>query len=290
MVQLRIMDPLYSFLGRSLVKPILYFGLGLSMFYQGYHLIAPAEDGRGFMQRNLAERLCAKVAGDLPKKEGVPSLAVLELAGDRQGNVTKLLREKIAASGEFRVLEEPFLGKLLREFGGQGISVTRLEDAVAAARRIGVDLVLFGEIPEYDVKERTGTLKLELRVAERATGQAIFAQTFAEEMGGSLILSSYWRARIADSSKGRRIFVWIVFALLLPLLTIPLIRRLISEESNILNLATLLGYTIVDMLLALLLTGFWIPTIWTAGILILALAGSGYYNYRIASIVERMSH
>jgi hypothetical protein len=289
-MQFRLMDPVWSFLGRSLIKPVLFLVLGISMLYQGYRLIAPAGDDIGFMRRNLAERVSEKVTSGLPRREGVPSLAVLDLVGDEQGYVTRLLREKIAASGGYRVLEEAFLRKLLREFGGQSLSVTRLEDAVAAARRIGVDLILFGDIPEYGVKETTGSLKLELRMAERATGQAIFAQTFAEEIGGSLVLSSYWRARIADSSKGRRIFIWIVFTLLLPLVTIPLIRRLTFEESNLVNLAMLAGYTVVDMLLALLLTGFWIPTIWTAGILILALATSGYYNYHVASLVERMSH
>ena len=290
MPQFRIMDPFWSFLGRLAVKPIIFAGLGLSMLWQTYSMFTPAEDGLGFMQRNLAERICAQVLNDLPRKEGVPSLAVLDLAGDAQGHVGSLLRGKISASGEYRVLEESFLRKLLREFGKSSVPATRLEDAVAASRQIGVDLILFGEIPEYEVKERTGSLKLELRMAERATGQAIFARSYAEDIGGSLILSSYWRARIADSSKGRRIFIWAAFTILLPLVTIPMIRRLISEESNLMNLAMLLAYTTVDMILALLLTGFWIPTIWTAAILILALAGSGYYNFRVASLVESMSH
>jgi hypothetical protein len=127
-------------------------------------------------------------------------------------------------------------------------------------------------------------------MAERSSGQAIFARSYFESMGGGGLASSYWRARIADSSKGRRIFIWVAFTLLLPLVSLPLIRRLLSEDSNLINLALLLAYTIVDMLFALLLTGFWIPTVWTAIFLILALAGSGYYNYRIANMVDRLSH
>jgi hypothetical protein len=65
---------------------------------------------------------------------------------------------------------------------------------------------------------------------------------------------------------------------------------LTAVDSNLLNLGLLLGYTLLDMLAALLLTGFWIPTVWTMGILLLALAASGYYNYRIASFIERMRH
>jgi hypothetical protein len=290
MVQFRIMDPVWSFLGRTMVKTFIYAGLGLSLLYQGYQVLTPDGETPGLMRQNLAERICAQVARDLPKMEGMPSLAVLDLAGDKEGFLSNILREKIIAAERYRILDESFFRKLMREAGRAGVPVSNLEDAIAAARQIGVDLILFGEVPEYDVTEKTGTLKVELRMAERSTGQAVFVRTYKEEAGGDLVLNSYWRARIAGSSKGRRIFIWVVAVLLLPLATLPLIRRLTSEESNALNLVMLLGYTILDMFLALLLTGVWIPTIWTAAILVLALAGSGYYNYLVASFVERMNH
>jgi hypothetical protein len=289
-MQFSMRNAFLGFFGRALVKPFILAGLGISMLLGSYHLLGPANESLGFMRRNLAERVCTEAVGDLPKREGVPSIAVLDLTGDQQSFITKLLREKIAASGEFRVLDETFFHKLLREFGKDHEFSARLEDAVATARQIGVDLIVFGEIPEFTAKDDAATLKLELRMAERASGQAIFAHSYSESIGGSLVLSAYWRARIADSSKGRRMFIWIAFTLLLPLGTIPLIRRLTAQDSNLLNLAVLLGYTILDMLVALLLTGFWIPTLWTAGILILALVSSAYYNYRIASFIERVRH
>jgi hypothetical protein len=289
-MQFGLRNVFLGFFGRALIRPFILAGLGISMLFGSYRLLGPAEESLGFMRRNLAERVCSEAVGDLPKREGLPSIAVLNLTGDQQSFVTKLLREKIASSGEYRVLEESFLHKLLREFGKDNASSARLEDAVATARQIGVDFIIFGEIPEFTAKDNAATLKLELRMAERTSGQAIFAHSYSEDIGGSLVLSAYWRARIADSSKGRRIFIWITFMLLLPLGTIPLIRRLTAQDSNLLNLALLLGYTFLDMLVALLLTGFWIPTLWTAGILILALASSAYYNYRIASFVERVRH
>jgi hypothetical protein len=290
MIGSRIANLVMNLAGRVLFKPILYTAVGVSMLFEGYQLFGPAEDSLGFMRRNLAQRVCAKAADELPRRNGIPSIAVLDLAGDVQGLVTNLLRDRIAATGEFHLMEEPFLRKLLREFGKDGAPITRLADAVATARETGVDMIVFGEIPEFAVRQDSAALKLELRMAERASGQAIFARSYFESVGGGGLASSYWRARIADSSKGRRIFIWVAFTLLLPLVSFPLIRRLLSEDSNLLNLVLLLAYTIVDMLFALLLTGFWIPTVWTAGILVLALAASGYYNYRIAAMVDRLSH
>jgi hypothetical protein len=290
MADSRFLDAFYGLMGRAFVKPLIFGAVGLSMVFEGYQLFGPADDSLGFMRRNLADRICTKVVDDLPRRNGVPSVAVLDFAGDFQGVVSRMLRERIASTGEFQVLEDNFFRKLLREFGKDNAPITRLGDAVATAREIGVDLVVFGEIPEFVARQEFAVLNMEVRVAERESGQAIFAQRYGERLGSTWLGSAYWRARIADSSKGRRIFIWIAFTLLLPLVTIPLIRRLVAVDSNLINLALLLGYTILDMLFALLLTGFWIATIWTTMILILALAGSAYYNYRIAVIVERMSH
>jgi hypothetical protein len=290
MIGSRIGNLAMNIASKVFFKPIIYGAVGLTMFFEGYQLFGPAEDSLGFMRRNMAQRVCARAVDEIPRRNGIPSIAVLDLAGDVQGLVTGLLRDRIAATGEFRLMDEPFFRKLLREFGKDGAPITKLADAVATAREIGVDLIIFGEIPEFAVRQEFASLRLELRVAERASGQALFARSYAENIGGNGLASSYWRARIADSSKGRRIFIWVAFALLLPLVSLPLIRRLLAEDSNLINLAVLLAYTIVDMLFALLLTGFWIPTLWTAGILILALAASGYYNYRVAMLVDRLSH
>jgi hypothetical protein len=290
MVSSQIVDGLFGLLGRAFVKPIVVVVIGLSLLFEGYHLFGPAEDSLGFMRRSLVDRVCTKVVDDLPRKNGVASVAVLDFAGDVQGFISNHLRERIAAAGEFKVLDEIFFRKLLREFGKDQGPITRLADAVEAARAIGVDLVVFGEIPEFAARQEAAALSMEVRVAERASGQAVFAQSYRERLGDTWLGSAYWRARIADSSKGRRIFIWVAFTLLLPLLTIPLIRRLVAVDSNMVNLAWLLGYTIVDVLFALLLTGFWIATVWTAVVLILALAGSAYYNYSIAVFVERLDH
>jgi hypothetical protein len=256
--------------------------------FQAYRLFGPEEDRLGYMRRRLAERVTTSAIADLPRRDVVKTVAVLPLAGDPEGMLTRLLREKLAASGKYELLEESFFRKLLGEFGRTEEPVARLAEAVALARKLGVDAVVFGEVPEFRSSEQETAVKLELRMAERASGEAVFARAYSERMEGSRLSGSHWRARIADSSKGRRIFLWVCFALLLPLVTFPLIRRITAEESNALNFLMLAGYTLVDVLAALALTGFWIPTLWTAGILLLALAASAYYNYRIASLIDRL--
>jgi hypothetical protein len=140
-------------------------------------------------------------------------------------------------------------------------------------------------VPEFKIDEDTSRLKLEIRMAERETGQALFARSylFGTPEGGST-----WRARMINSPKARRALIWVIFTLLLPIICLPLIRRLVARESNLVNLALLLGLTLVDMLVALVLTGFGLLSVWTVIILLLALAGSGYYNYRITAFIQEM--
>jgi hypothetical protein len=285
MMDHRMMEPIWALVGRSMIKPIIFAALGLTMLFESYRVLGPIEDSLGFMRRNLAEQVCGEAAEDLPQRQGLATLAILDLAGDSSdGYISNMLRQRVQATGKYRMIEESFFRKLLREFSKNNAPISRLTDAVAAARQLGVDAVIFGEIPEFTAQKDAAALKLELRMAERDSGQAVFARSYSSSRADTL------RARIADSSKGRRIFVWVLFTVLLPLVTVPLIRRLTAIDSNLMNLGLLLGYTLLDMFVAVLLTGFWIPTLWTAGILLLALGACGYYNYRIASFIEQMKH
>ena len=280
-----MMQPVWAIFGRAMIKPIIFAAMTLTMLWESYRVFGPAEDSLGFMRRNLAEQICNEAAEDVPQRQGLATLAVLDMAGDSSDRyISNMLRQRVQATGKYRLIEESFFRKLLREFGRDNAPVSTLADAVTTARQLGVDAVLFGEIPEFTAQKNAAALRLELRMAERDTGQSVFARSYSNRRSDTV------RARIADSSKGRRIFIWVLFTLLLPLITVPLIRRLVAVDSNLLNLGLLLGYTLLDMFVAVLLTGFWIPTLWTAVMLLFALVASGYYNFRIASFIEQMKH
>jgi hypothetical protein len=280
-------DFFWAFFGRILIKPIVLICLTILMVVEAYYLIAPAKDPLPAARSKLAERVCSKAVLELPKRTDSPSVAVLNIAGDANGAVTRLLREKVSTAGSYRVLEDRFLGKLMKEFRKENAPISNLSDAVATARQLGVDFVLFGEIADFSVNENGSNMTLDMRMAERQSGQAVFARSFSE---GSPSLTSSWRLSITERPWARKVFIWLLFTLLLPLASIPLIKRLIAIDSNMLNLAMLAGYTIADMLIACLLTGFSFEGITTIALLILALAGSAVYNYSVAAFVEQMEH
>ncbi len=277
---------MFKFLAGMLVTPVAIGLLGASLVVGAYQLIGPPGTDLGFLRRVLAERLSTDAASDLPVRENVATVGVLDLEGDPDGFVTQLLRETVSDSGTYEVLEEPFFRQLVSEFRNDEAPVTRLDDAVSAARRLGVDAVIFGAVQEFSSSEDGAAVRLELRMADRESGQAVFARSYADTLGGSTVGTAYWRARLADSSKGFRMLVWVLFVLFLPLATVTLIRQLTAEESNAVNLGMLAAYTLADLLVAMALTGFWFPSLWTGLTLLLGFAGSGYYNFRIATAID----
>ena len=118
MMHHRMMEPLWALVGRAMIKPIIFVALGLTMLFESYRVFGPIEDSLGFMRRNLAEQVCSEAAEDLPQRQGISTLAILDLAGDSSdGYISNMLRQRVQATGKYRMIEESFFRKLLREFG-----------------------------------------------------------------------------------------------------------------------------------------------------------------------------
>lgn len=267
-----------------LFRRLVVLFLTAATLFEGYLLLRPNGDELGFLRRTLADRAAAEIVEDLPQN-GARTLAVLPLAGDVDEFLTTTLRESVRSSGKYALLDDSFFHKIWSELGRRDAPVADLDGALAAARKAGVDFALFGEIVQFETTENRAALKVNLRLADRAAHQAVFARTFERTSGGGTFSSPYWRAHIADSSKLHRALVWMLVVLLLPIVTAPIIRRVTEEESNAWNLALLVVYTSIDGVLAFALTGFWVPGVLTATVLLAAFASSAYYNYLTATLI-----
>lgn len=262
--------------------------LGAGLLLQGYWLFGPEDEGLGFAVRSLADRTAAQAAADLPDRKGAVTLAVLPLLNDQSQVVSRRLRSAIAVQGRYQIIEESLLGRLLDEIGRSAQRIATLDEAVAAARRIGADIVIFGQVTRLVRDGTNASVAVDLRMAERDTGQAVFVKHYEDRIEGRASSLSYWRARLADSPKPRRALIWICWTLLLPLVTAGLIRRVTAEESNVLNAALLLGYSVIDGLVACGLTGFWLVSWWTVTAVGLATVLAGIYNLRIATAIDEL--
>ena len=86
---------------------------------------------------------------------------------------------------------------------------------------------------------------------------------------------------------GARIFLGFASVLLLPVITFPLVIRILDEERNSKTFLGLLGYTITDLIIVWAFMGFTQPGIFLALILILITAACGGYNYFAFTMMNR---
>lgn len=92
---------------------------------------------------------------------------------------------------------------------------------------------------------------------------------------------------IGALSVGSKLVIWLLFVLVLPFLTIPLIRRVLREDSNAAIFLILSGYTALDTLAAWLLMGGGDLGIWPALLLIAGAAAAGLYNYVACAAIRK---
>jgi len=278
----------FGFLLGILARPVGKMLLGAVVVLQGYLLFRP-QDPLGFAGHSVVTQTAAAVAADLPDRKGLTTLAVLPFVNDFNAVVAGQVKDAILERGRYEVLDESFFRRLLNEARGGAAPIADLKEAVAAARRIGVDAVVFGEVSRLTREPGQADLALNLRMAERESGQAVFARQYEDRAGGNSTSVAYWRARLADSSTPQRILAWTCIVLLAPLVGAGLIRRVTAEESNLRNGVLLVAMTGIDVLLAWGLTGFWIASWGTAAAIALAAAASLAYNYKVASIIDDLA-
>lgn len=258
------------------------------LLVQGWWLVGPGDEPLGFARRNIAARTAAVVALELPGRDGITTIAVLPLRNDPNEIVTRRLTDAIGERGRYEIVYESLFRRILARLRWAPPPPSSVADAVSAARQIGADGVVFGEVIRFTGAQGEAMLGVDIRMAERDSGDAVFGKHYEEVIAGAPAAADYWRARLADSGKPQRVVLWVMFVLLLPVVTAPLIRRVTVEDSNALNLGLLVVYTALGVAAAWGLTGFWVPSWWTALALLLALGACAAYNFKIATILDEL--
>jgi hypothetical protein len=230
-----------------------------------------------FLRDSMLDSIANRIKAQMPRPFVGKAIVVTDLGGDVNEIVTKGIRDRLSAQ-QGSVVPSEFLNRVLRQIGLFGKPVTRLDDALHVARETGVEGVLFGEVVDQGVGKDSAHLKLDLRWADKSTGQAVYLPPVEADSGGSRWSASYWNARMLATPIWPRILIWLAVTLLLPLATSPLIRRLTAEQSNTINFAILAVATTLDAALAFFLLGFSVSAALPALLLLAAFAISIYYN------------
>ena len=250
-------------------------------------IVKPSSSPGPVLRDSILDAIATRIKAQMPRAFVGKPIIIADLGGDPNESITNGIRNRLAAEHAASVVPQDFLERVLRQIGLAAKPVTRLDDAVRVARETGADGVLFGEVVDQSFGPRAAHLKLDLRWADKSTGQAVYLPPVEAQAGGSPMSASYWSARMEAAPIWPRILIWLAVTILLPLIASPLIRRLTAEQSNAINFAVLAVVTTLDVALAFVLLGFSVSAALPALLLLAAFAGAVYYNtFAVTAIDE----
>ena len=271
------------------VKLLVVAGLVVAA-YEGWSVLRPKPWAPNELQKSAADAVCWQAAKAIPAGlPGVSKIAVLRLGGrDADGYVTAKLTECIQRVGCYDVPSETLGGNVMKELGVDAKPVSALAEATKAGKEMGVNGVVFGEVAELASDGTSASIRLDLRVANVQKNDVVFADSYRAKEPVTADAATGVRRSIQATGVVKRLLIWLAFATLLPIILIPMIKRLLEQESNAVNFALLLALTLADLALAYVLCGLaafgWLPAVAVVGSVV---AGGGY-NYWLCSTIERL--
>ncbi len=260
----------------------------------------------------VLEQLSTEVAGEfaekLPRSRKVNNLLlILPRSGnqrDEELDFRNILKNKIKDARKYEIsdwedvkknLDATFVGKVMVQIGlAPGDDPKNLEQAVKilpwlAKANQNFDAVLVVEIQEF--KEGEDGLGAKVQVAGGIYG----AQDSAPiETVPTVVRSvdsafnyTYLHHKIYSTSLILRFLGWFIVASTLPFALIQLVRAVVSKRRNELNLTLIASFTLFDVLLWWILIEALSVGLGMAFLMVLVLAGMGYYNYDACDYIER---
>jgi hypothetical protein len=233
------------------------------------------------VRRIMANRAAREIVLDLQKRYPNASFVVFDFAGDYNGYMAEQLRAELRRVGKVVAAPASRVTKAIAALRPRDGMATP-EEAAGEARKLDADVAVYGRIDEFDRLGRRGSLRMDVRAAEAATGEETVQRALAVEWPATSM------DRVVMLGAGWRLLIWIGAALVLPLLAYPLARATLERESNALTFSLLAGLTVLDIAVALLMLGFAVYSVWTALLVIAAFLVGAAYNYIVLNSYEKM--
>ncbi len=204
----------------------------------------------------LAESTARRFVEQLRQNRGnARSVVVLHLANDPAHCITRAVRNRIRETGVLNLANDSLMERFQTAFGIPFDGCGNGHDAMAIAEKAPQDMVVWGTVDRFETDENGHpVIAGELHVIDVVAMEPVL--TFS--MGDSLSDARQMKAaapRTTQASISSRLAVFLLPAILVPLVFFPAIRKLVARRSNNVNLALLAALSAMDTTLAIALFG-----------------------------------
>lgn len=240
-----------------------------------------------------AEVVSREAVGDMISAPG-GKLLVLPLAGDQgptRSLVTDELKDAIVGTGKFGAIEATNTDKILEFLGLKGKidQVTNLERAIELGVSYDADYVLFGRT-DIDGRhpDKYVAVNLHFRIVEVKSKKGFFIGSYSYKKEAGLFSPTHLKVKIKDMSVVWRVVIWMIVMLALPFVVVAF-KEAASGSRPLLPVMMVVVFTGVDIFLAFALLGFSIENVFAAGMFVMSMAISLFWNLFVLAKIAQMS-
>ena len=207
--------------------------------------------------------------------------AVVPLRGDPTDEATEFLRAELAERDGWTLLAGSPVKTFLKQVGHTMVDATGADEYLRPGARVGIDVVFHGRVLDVSTTNGISRTSLALAAYDTRRGTTVFSETFVSEY--PKVRTAAGRAAIAVSHRGR-VFLFSLFALVLPFAAAPLVFVVAERKSNLASATLMGGLAAIDLLL---IAFFFYGLSGHAFALCLSLAVCFVYNLFVCEMLAR---
>ena len=248
------------------------------VIWQAYLFLRPSPREYSAEELKAVEMVCSRVVSEISPE--IPATAVFGVAGfanDPTAAFTDRMSRAISESYEWRVEDNSPIRKFLLDISDTLARAVSLDEVFRVGRGAGLDVLVGGEVIAVEREGEGGRAEAAVYVYRVSDGEWVFRQEVSETWQPG------WAEEYPVRPRARypllRFLVWAAFVLLLPFATSFAVHRALEQRTNLASFALIAVYTALNLLAALVLSGFRI--LGTAGglLFIVAFLLCAAYNY-----------
>lgn len=267
------------------------------LFCMAWVNLGPQKPVVNVVRQRAADRAAEKAMCEIRAHRGsLTNVKMYHFANDPTDCLTLKFRDLLNKNGVLNLSDTSFAEKFRHFANFREHGCESLTEAVQAAKGEDVDGVLWGVIDRFEsvgngvllkgmyqlVEIPSGAVIYEGKLFENSITQAVIDSAASEAESPGCMKETVDAVEVAASQVRWHIrFLWFVlFALLLPVVTISFLRTMVAKRSNKVNAFVLSTYTLVDLVLAFFTVGGAFTSIFT--VLLFFAAGLAAFAYNVA--------
>jgi len=199
------------------------------------------------------DRAIRETVEQVPRQLSKPEIAqrpvlVLPLVNDREERLTTALRKALNDDGNYRTVDQSTLNKILTKLGVKKENVTDPEEAIKLAQAAEAEVVLIGRVVTIKEEEKQSLVDFTVQAYQVSDASPLFETTQFTNAPPEPVAGSSPEAQPA-------LGVWLLlglacFVLFWPVLLVPLIGKILDQESNALTALLLIGVIAVPVVVS----------------------------------------